>query len=180
MPRLVAPSIEHMTSFVEALREGYLRDTLRPDTPEAIAQIASQPDWYLRQVRNPPAHVVLPDGTLGPRVLETQLWYVEGDEFLGSVSVRHSLTPMLELWGGHIGYSVRPSAWGKGYASAMLAGMLDHVREHLPLERVTLTANTRNLASIRVIEKNGGVLQDVVPHPWVPGDEGRRYWIELC
>jgi predicted acetyltransferase len=30
-----------------------------------------------------------------------------------------------------------------------------------------------------VIEKNGGVLQDTIPHPWIPGDEGRRYWISL-
>ncbi len=94
---------------------------------------------------------------------ETLLWYVEGDEFLGSISARHGLTPMLELWGGHVGYAVRPSAQGRGYASAMLAGMLDHIRETLPLERVTLTANTRNLASIRVIEKNGCVLRDTGP-----------------
>jgi len=44
---------------------------------------------------------------------------------------------------------------------------------------VLLTVNTQNAASIRVIEKNGGVLQDTVPHPWIEGDEGRRYWISL-
>lgn len=171
--------MEQMASFIEALREGYLRDTLRPETPQSIAQIASQPEWFLRQIRNPPAHVVLPDGTLGERVLETQLWYVEGEEFLGSVSVRHSLNDLLAQWGGHVGYSVRPSAWGRGHASAMLAGMLDHIRQTLPLERVMLTASTKNFASTRVIEKNGGVLDAVIPNPWVPGDEGRRYWIAL-
>lgn len=168
-----------MASFVAALREGYSRDTLREETPETIAAIADAPDWFLRSLHDPPTTVVLPDGTLGPRVPETHLWYVEGDEFLGSISARHSLTPMLELWGGHIGYAVRPSAWARGHASAMLALMLDHVREHLPLERVTLTANVKNAASIRVIEKNRGVLRDEVDHPWVPGDRGRRYWIEL-
>jgi len=61
----------------------------------------------------------------------------------------------------------------------MLAGMLEHIRAHLPLERVMLTADTRNSASIRVIEKNGGVLDDIIPHPWVAGAEGRRYWISL-
>lgn len=179
MPKLVRPALAHMASFVDAMREGYSRDTLRAETPQTIAAIADAPDWFLRQLHNPPTTVVLPDGTLGPRVPETQLWYVEGKEFLGSVSVRHSLTPMLEQWGGHIGYAVRPSAWGRGHASAMLAGMLDHVRENLPLERVTLTANLNNPASIRVIEKNGGVLRDKVPHPWIEGDTGRRYWIDL-
>jgi predicted acetyltransferase len=61
----------------------------------------------------------------------------------------------------------------------MLAGMLDHCRTALPLDRVMLTVNTKNPASIRVIEKNGGVLQDTIAHPWVEGDEGRRYWIAL-
>jgi predicted acetyltransferase len=168
-----------MASFVDALREGYRRDTLRAESAEAIAQIAREPERFLRLLNNPPAHVVLPDGTLGPRVVETQLWYVDGDEFLGSVSVRHSLTPMLERWGGHIGYAVRPSAWGRGHATAMLAGALDHVRANLPLERVTLTASLNNPASIRVIEKNGGTFRDEVDNPWIPGDRGRRYWIEL-
>jgi predicted acetyltransferase len=168
-----------MASFVDALREGYRRDTLRAESPEAIAQIAREPERFLRLLNNPPAHVVLPDGTLGPRVVETQLWYVDGDEFLGSVGVRHSLTPMLERWGGHIGYAVRPSAWGRGHATAMLAGILDHVRANLPLERVTLTASLNNPASIRVIEKNGGTFRDEVGNPWIAGDRGRRYWIEL-
>lgn len=177
--RLVTPDLAHMASFVDALREGYQRDTLRAETPQAIAQIAREPDWFLRQLNDPPAHIVLPDGTLGERVLETQLWYVEGDEFLGSISVRHRLNAILEQWGGHIGYAVRPSAWGRGHATAMLAAMLDHVRAHLPLERVTLTANVKNLASIRVIEKNGGVFHDEIAHPWIEGDTGRRYWIDL-
>src|SRR5258708_4578492 len=121
----------HMASFVEALREGYSRDTLRADTPETIAAIAKAPEWFLRQLHDPPTTIVLPDGTTGPRVPETHLWYAKGDEFLGAISVRHSLTPMLDLWGGHIGYAVRPSAWGQGHASAMLAGMLGHVRANL-------------------------------------------------
>jgi predicted acetyltransferase len=179
MPRLTAPALAQMPSFVTALKEGYQRDNLRAEDPGAVAQIEREPEWFLRQVNAPPAHVVLPDGSLGERVMETQLWYVEGDEFLGSVSVRHTLNELLERWGGHIGYAVRPSAQGRGYATAMLAGMLDHVRANLPLERVMLTVNLNNPASMRVIEKNGGVLQDEVDHPWVEGDRGRRYWIAL-
>ncbi|WP_372784856.1 GNAT family N-acetyltransferase [Phenylobacterium sp.] len=176
---LVRPDARYMASFVEAMREGYSRDTLRPETPETIAAVAADPDGFLRQLADPPATIVLPDGALGQRAPETLLWYVDGDEFLGSVSVRHALNAALSQWGGHIGYSVRPSAQGRGYASAMLAGMLDHVRANLPLDRVMLTANLKNPASIRVIEKNGGVLQDTIPHPWVEGDRGRRYWIAL-
>ena len=180
MPRLVRPAMAHMASFMEALREGYSRDSLRPETPETIAQIASSPAWFVGQLIDPPTTVVLPDGSLGERVPETILWWVEGDDFLGAVSVRHRLNAVLERWGGHVGYAVRPSARGRGHATQMLAGMLQHVRTALPLERVMLTVNENNPASIAVIEKNGGVLQDVIPHPWVAGDKGRRYWIALA
>jgi predicted acetyltransferase len=179
MPALVRPEMAHMPSFVAALREGYSRDSLRAETPETIAAIADAPAWFLRALHDPPTTIVLPDGTIGERVPETHLWYVEGDEFLGSISVRHSLNAALEQWGGHVGYAVRPSAQGQGHATAMLAAMLGHIREHLPLDRVTLTANVDNIASLRVIEKNGGTLRDEIDHPWVPGDRGRRYWIAL-
>lgn len=168
-----------MPSFVAALREGYSRDTLVDETPETIAAIAEAPEWFLCSLHHPPTTIVLPDGTTGPRVPETHLWYVEGDEFIGSISTRHHLSPGLELWGGHVGYAVRPSAQGQGHATTMLTLMLDHIRANLALERVTLTANTKNAASIRVIEKNGGVFRDEVDHPWVPGDRGRRYWIAV-
>jgi predicted acetyltransferase len=179
MPALVRPDLAYMASYVEALHEGYSRDSLRPETPEMIAQIAREPAWFVRMVRTPPTTIVLPDATLGERVPETELWYVEGEGFLGSVSVRHRLNETLEAWGGHIGYAVRPSARGQGHATAMLAGMLAHVRENLDLERVTLTVNLNNPASMRVIEKNGGVFHDEIPHPWIEGDTGRRYWIDL-
>lgn len=168
-----------MASFVDALREGYSRDTLRPETPEGIAMIAGDPAWFLGQHVDPPPTVVLPDGSIGQRVPETILWYVDGDEFLGSVHLRHYLNEALEAWGGHIGYAVRPAARGQGHASRMLALMLDHCRARGDLEQVTLTVNTTNTASIRVIERNGGILQDTIAHPWVEGDQGHRYWIAL-
>ena len=179
MPALVRPSAPLMASFVAALGEGYSRDTLRPETPETIAAIAEDPAWFLGLQLDPPTTLVLPDGTIGQRVPETILWYVEGDAFLGSVHLRHWLNDTLAAWGGHVGYAVRPSAQGRGYATAMLAGMLDHARTRGDLERVMLTVNVKNPASIRVIEKNGGVLHDTIPHPWIEGDEGRRYWIAL-
>lgn len=168
-----------MASFVEALREGYARDNLRAETPEGIAQIAAAPEAFVAQQLNPPTTIVLPDGSLGERVPETHLWRVEGDAFLGSVGIRHRLNAVLEQWGGHIGYAVRPSAQGRGLATGMLAEALDWARQHLPLEQVMLTVNTKNPASIAVIEKNGGILQDTVPHPWIAGDFGHRYRIDL-
>lgn len=179
MPQLVRADLAYMASYIEALHEGYSRDNLRPTSPDEIAQIEREPDWFIRLVNVPPHHVVLPDGTLSARVPDTELWYVDGATFLGSVGIRHELNALLKAWGGHIGYAVRPSARGQGHGSAMLAAALDHVRANLPLKRVMLHVSLDNAASIRVIEKNGGVLEAEVDNPWVEGQRGRRYWIEL-
>lgn len=113
----------------------------------------------------------------GPgQVPETTYWGVSGGEFLGRVGLRHTLTEGLLEWGGHIGYEVRPSARGRGVGHALLAGVLPHARA-LGLARVLLTCDDDNLASARIIERGGGVLEDLRPTP--DGPPKRRYWIEL-
>jgi predicted acetyltransferase len=168
-----------MASFVVALREGYQRDPLRPETPEMIATVEGDPNAFLANLRDPPKTLILPDGSIGPAVPSTMLWWVEGDQFLGSLSVRHELNPTLEVVGGHVGYAVRPSARGRGHAAAILAAGLDWVRANLPLKQVLLTINTQNTPSIRVAEKNGGVHTQTVPHLWRAGEEAMHFWIEL-
>ncbi len=168
-----------MPSFIAAMREGFSRDTLRPETAETIAAVEADPGAYLASFDNPPTHITLPDGSQGEAVPATMLWCVEGDTFLGSVGIRHRLNATLEKVGGHVGYAVRPSARGRGLASAMLAEGLTWIAANLPLTRVLLTVNAQNPASIRVIEKNGGVLSGSVPHLWHPGETALHYWIDV-
>lgn len=44
----------------------------------------------------------------------TNLWWVEGVEYLGRIAIRHELTSHLREVGGHIGYDVRPRAAARG------------------------------------------------------------------
>ncbi|UTP40714.1 GNAT family N-acetyltransferase [Phenylobacterium sp. LH3H17] len=176
---LVAPALAYMPSFIDAMREGFSRDTLRPETPETIAAVAADPGAYVASFDNPPSHITLPDGSQGEMVPATTLWCVEGETFLGSVGIRHRLNANLEQVGGHVGYAVRPSARGQGLASAMLAETLVWIAANLPLKRVLLTVSAQNLASIRVIEKNGGVLSGSVPHLWHGGETALHYWIDI-
>lgn len=100
----------------------------------------------------------------------TQLWWVDGDEYLGRLAIRHSLTtPWLLEVGGHIGYAVRPSARRHGHATAMLAAALP-VARRLGIDPALVTCDDTNGASRRVIEANGGVLED-------QRGEKLRYWV---
>lgn len=115
--------------------------------------------------RRDPGHV--PPGL----VPDTKLWMVDGEEFLGYLSLRHELNDHLRREGGHIGYSVRPSARRRGLATQALRQALDRARD-LGLDRVLVTCNDDNVPSARTIERNGGVLEDI-------SSGKRRYWIEL-
>jgi predicted acetyltransferase len=98
-------------------------------------------------------------------VTGTYLWMVDDEpgqspQVVGRISLRHSLTPWLLEVGGHIGYAVRPSARGRGHATRALALMLPVAAER-GLTEVLVTCDDTNVASRAVIERNGGVLEDL-------------------
>ena len=100
----------------------------------------------------------------------TTLWWVDGSAYLGRIAIRHRLTPALREVGGHIGYDVRRSARRQGHATAMLAAALP-VAAALGIDPALVTCDDTNVASRKVIEANGGVLEDEragVLRFWVP------------
>lgn len=99
----------------------------------------------------------------------TTLWWVEDEEYLGRIAVRHRLTPSLRELGGHIGYDVRRSARRRGHATAMLRAVLP-VARGLGIESALLICDVDNVASRKVIEHNGGVLED-------QRGEKLRFWV---
>jgi predicted acetyltransferase len=111
-------------------------------------------------------------------VPQTTLWYLaNGVQLVGSSSIRHRLTPALEEVGGHIGYVVRPCERGKGHGTKLLTLTLKKAHD-LGLGRVLLTTDVGNVASRRIIEKNGGILAGERMAASI-GTMKARYWIAL-
>ncbi|MCR4431721.1 MAG: GNAT family N-acetyltransferase [Tepidanaerobacteraceae bacterium] len=97
------------------------------------------------------------------------------DRIIGMVDIRHNLdNEFLSKYGGHIGYAVRPSERRKGYATQILKMALQHAKS-IGLSRVMLGCYSDNLASIKTIEKCGGVLAET--KPYVDGKPMNVYWI---
>lgn len=105
-------------------------------------------------------------------VPSTVFWYVAGEHYLGTLVIRHELTPQLLEIGGHVGYHVVAPWRRQGHATRMLAAGLEQCRE-LGIERVLVTCAPENVPSRRVILANGGT-----PDGNLAGDD--RYWISLA
>ncbi|MBQ7113924.1 MAG: GNAT family N-acetyltransferase [Clostridia bacterium] len=99
------------------------------------------------------------------------------NRLVGMLQVRHYLNEHLLRFGGHIGYSVRPSERRRGYAKAMLQAALPFCRE-MGIKKVLITCDENNPASEKTILANGGKYESTAYEP----DEKinlKRFWIEL-
>lgn len=161
--QLVPPTADVRESFVEAVSEfraeGRNERTLVDQEFDQVGEGWETPEGFARLVAAIRAEA-LEDAPRPPgRVPQTTLWWTRGDQYYGRLDIRHRLTPELLEVGGHIGYAVRPGARRQGHATAMLRAALPLARE-LGITRALITCDATNEASRRVIEHNGGVLED--------------------
>ncbi len=174
MPDLIAPTVSRHAAWLEAHHEwgpgrhedGFgLRPTDQVESPSGFAA------WVARlqaQAQAGPRTA----GT-GRPVACTYRWIVAGERVLGAIALRHELDNFLFRVGGHIGYGIRPSERRRGLATWALGEMLLEARR-LGLDRVLVTCEPANVASIRTIEHHGGVLDDIRDTELGPV---RRHWI---
>jgi predicted acetyltransferase len=163
MPELIRPTPAVHASFLAAMAEFQAegRGDASDDSMVGREIREYRATWdslegFERYLRNLLAEAVTaPPGW----VLSTTLWWVEGAAYLGRLAIRHELTPILLEGGGHIGYDVPPSARRQGHATAMLAAALP-IAYQLGIESALVTCDTSNVASRKVIEANGGKLED--------------------
>lgn len=171
MIKLIIPKEEYLDSYKEAYYEYKNNnvDTYEFSNPNEI-DIFEKFNNYRNEINLKPG-----------RVGADYYWLVdEGNkQFIGEISIRHNLTEELKKYGGHIGYGVRYSMWNKGYGSLMLNLALEKAKER-NLNKVLITCDDDNIASARVMEHNGAILEDKIKN--IIDNKSiitRRYWINI-
>jgi predicted acetyltransferase len=168
--RLTVPQARFRDSFIEAMRE--MQATGEDDElPAPIETIAEDFPGFVERILDFSAN---PVGTFVP---QSPFWITLGDAYVGRLDIRHRLNDQLRSFGGHIGYDIRPSMRRRGYGTRALALGLVEARK-LGLERVLVTTSEHNVASRKIIEANGGVLEDMIPTRFRP-ELTCRYWIDV-
>lgn len=178
---LVAPDPALAEAFFAALRDFRAAgETHIPASGSGIDSVTSPADvpTYIDAARVQERGDALPPGY----VPSSAYWLVRtapdgATEVMGLSALRHRLTPALEDVGGHIGYGIRPTARRQGYGTRILALTLDRARAR-GLDRALITCDTTNVASARVIERNGGILASSGLSPQT-NTHVSRYWIAL-
>lgn len=168
MLKLVEPSLTYKNPLLEAVREFHAAGEYAVDAEQLGAKFE---DLIARLAAKDPLNA--PPGELPYE----DFWLMEGDQWIGKLTLRTTINARYLHAGGHIGYEIRPSKRGQGYGTKLLRMGLEMARAR-GLQRVLLTCDETNIASRKVIENNGGQLENAVE---VEGQTvlKMRYWINL-
>ena len=138
----------------EGILHEYVREHIESGETSISASmdlsISDYRDWMQRMQDN---------ASVGDAVWGKSLTYLCFDKakLVGLLNIRYDLPKSLSEKYGDIGYGVRPSERGKGYATTMLRYALSVCKEK-GLNQVILGCYQGNHASAAVIRRNGGVL----------------------
>lgn len=180
---LISPSRKYFAGYLEACEEyknaeeiSYLHDLekfagFKPDEPIEFST-------WKKNVRHQYAFEEVNGRNEMITIPASNFWLVDENGYIGIGTIRHVLTKSIEEYGGHIGYAIRRSRWNQGFGTIQLKLLLKEAAR-LGINPALVTCSEENIASVKIIEHNGGILRDKLNQT----EHGkkiilRRYWVK--
>lgn len=101
----------------------------------------------------------------------------ENGHIYGAANIRHELKGKLREIGGHVGYGIRPSERGKGYATLQLKLLLEKM-DKMGIDNALITCRENNIGSIKTMNKFIGTADSLIPSRY-EGIMEYRYWVDV-
>lgn len=168
MIKFILPTIKHKADVLAF----YDEFTRSGGTCIGITDYQNYEKW-LQNMINRKEEKNLPDGY----VRENFYLCYDEDKMIGVFSIKFKLTNYLIKYGGHIGYAVLPSKQNQGLGNRILKDGLNLARQ-LGFNRVLCVCDDDNVASEKIILKNGGVFENKL-YDSIEDVHVKRFWIEL-
>lgn len=149
MISLVRPSEEHFNQLKELKTDFINKNEPRIQGSGSLDKYENLDEW-LKSINE------IEHGLNTKLVPSTYYLILSDDEVVGTICMRYHLTKDLEEFGGHIGYSIKPSARRKGYATEALRLMLELYKDKY--DEILIMCEDDNIASNKTILANGGIL----------------------
>jgi RimJ/RimL family protein N-acetyltransferase len=143
---------------------------LKSTDVEAVASYSTKPE-FIRFLPLPPQTMESAAQFVGQAVANGQpdpkgdwLFAIEIREEPKLIGIVRIGVRSAEHRQGNLGYAVHPDHWGKGFATEALIRILEFGFGDLSLERIWATADVRNVASWKVMEKAGMEREGLMRH----------------
>lgn len=180
--KLVTPNVRYKNSFIDALKDGFCFGSQPPMSNEEITDIEKDFETYLTKKILKPRDLtpkLRADGKYYVNVPQIPYWLIDDECFIGAFDLRTELNEFLMYMGGNVGYGITPKYRRMGYATKGLSLLISKAKE-LGMKKLMIAAKDDNIGSWKAIEKNGGILENVITLPWEnDGQKYKRYWIDL-
>lgn len=151
--RFETPSIERKKDALEYIKE-FIDNNSEINGVGGLDRYLDNYEGWLVKLEND--YNIIPNESRVPGI--TYFLVRESDnKIVGMINIRLSLNERLKKYGGHIGYSIRPTERRKGYNKVNLYLALEICKEH-GIKEVFLDCDKSNLGSAKTMQALGGKL----------------------